>query len=59
MKTKSLLIFTLFISVLAFAQTPIHHFTFNNTYSNSNSTIQLTQLNSTFPTSFVISIKEE
>ncbi|WP_213190590.1 LamG-like jellyroll fold domain-containing protein [Cloacibacterium caeni] len=53
MKIKSLLIFTLFISVLAFAQTPIHHFTFNNTYSNSNSTIQLGQLNATFPTSFV------
>ena len=40
MKTKSLLIFTLFISVLAFAQTPIHRFTFDNTYWNTSSTVR-------------------
>lgn len=53
MKTKLLssLIFMFFLMIKA--QNPIHHFTFDNTYSNSNSTIQLTQLNATFPTSFV------
>ena len=52
-KTKllSALIFMFFLMIKA--QNPIHHFTFDNTYSNSNSTIQLTQLNATFPTSFV------
>lgn len=52
-KTKLLssLIFMFFLMIKA--QNPIHHFTFDNTYSNSNSTIQLTQLNATFPTSFV------
>lgn len=53
MKTKLLssLIFMFFLMIKA--QNPIHHFTFDNTYSNSNSTIQLGQLNATFPTSFV------
>ncbi len=53
MKTKLLssLIFMFFLMIKA--QNPIQHFTFDNTYSNSNSTIQLTQLNATFPTSFV------
>jgi len=53
MKTKLLssLIFMFFLMIKA--QNPIQHFTFDNIYSNSNSTIQLTQLNATFPTSFV------
>ena len=53
MKTKLLSILSLLPFLMIKAQTPIHRFTFDNTYSNSNSTIQLTQLNSTFPTSFV------
>lgn len=53
MKTKLLSILSLLPFLMIEAQTPIHRFTFDNTYSNSNSTIQLTQLNSTFPTSFV------
>ena len=53
MKTKLLSILFLLPFLMIKAQTPIHRFTFDNTYSNSNSTIQLTQLNSTFPTSFV------
>ncbi len=53
MKTKLLFILSLLPFLMIKAQTPIHRFTFDNTYSNSNSTIQLTQLNSTFPTSFV------
>lgn len=53
MKTKLLSILFLLPFLMIKAQTPIHRFTFDNTYSNSNSTIQLTQLNATFPTSFV------
>lgn len=53
MKTKLLSILSLLPFLMIKAQTPIHRFTFDNIYSNSNSTIQLTQLNSTFPTSFV------
>lgn len=50
-KLLSSLIFMFFLMIKA--QNPIQHFTFDNTYSNSNSTIQLGQLNATFPTSFV------